>query len=430
MTSRFTQSGLTIGYSNRYDGGASDMGRTAWLYNGTTTINIGLTDAEHTRDDGYKLSSSLQLTESGLVIGYSNRYSGASECGATAWVYDPILSSTVPLVGSVRSDGFAYSLPQHLSESGLVLGFYNWYAPDDSFLGERAFSWTRADGFQSLDLLVSGGLAANGWEQLYRAHSANGAGQILGYGRVTGQTTGQVSYLLTLDDPPVADANGPYQFSASQLTIALNGLGSTDDHGIVSYSWDVDNGTTTLSGVLPTLQIANSGLANVHDTVNVVLTVTDAGDQSDTDGSTISYLNAAPIVNALAAIVDGTDVRFTGEVQDDDLIVNQWISDFQVVNWELDLVRALTEGEVGDGFYTASVGGAYSDVTFPIDATVPLASLPPGWITVWLNVAGSLTSEPITFYNPVGANGEIPEPATLALLALGGLGLLARRRKK
>src|SRR5262245_5259080 len=54
---KLTQSGQVSGYSRRYNGGGTDLGQSAWLFNGTTTIDIGLTGPEHTRYDGYKFSS-------------------------------------------------------------------------------------------------------------------------------------------------------------------------------------------------------------------------------------------------------------------------------------------------------------------------------------------------------------------------------------
>ena len=39
---------------------------------------LSLTDAEHTRDDGYRVSFTRQLNEAGQVAGYSERYNGGS----------------------------------------------------------------------------------------------------------------------------------------------------------------------------------------------------------------------------------------------------------------------------------------------------------------------------------------------------------------
>ena len=192
-----TESGLVTGYSNRY-AGSPCMGRTVWLYDGTTTRPIGLTDPTHTRDDGYRCSYISGITESGFVGGFSFRYNGGpTELGRTAWVYDPLADTTVALIGSVRSDGYAFSKVLYLGDDGLVLGYYEWFAPDDTDLGNRAFAWTPSAGFTALDLMVAGGLEANGWEQLYKAYKASAAGQILGYGKRLDQTGGEMAYLLT-----------------------------------------------------------------------------------------------------------------------------------------------------------------------------------------------------------------------------------------
>jgi hypothetical protein len=192
------EAGQVIGLSSRYNGGSVLLGYSAWLYNGTTTLNIGLTGPEHTDHDGYQ-SSEYQisidcLNEAGQVVGYSYRYTGG---GQDAWLYDPVLDQTFSLSLSTRSNGYAYSRPYYLGEDGLVLGTYELYDDSDNYLGERAFLFTVADGLHDLGSVVDGGLAANGWDWLAYAFRANGRGQILGHGKLSTQTGGQTAYLLT-----------------------------------------------------------------------------------------------------------------------------------------------------------------------------------------------------------------------------------------
>ena len=200
---QLNEAGQVRGSSNRYNGGSTDLGQSAWLFDGTSTIDIGLTGAEHTRSDGYKYSYGGLITNSGYVMGYSDRYDGANYHGQDAWVYDPLLG-TVALQLSVRSDGFAYSHAAFLSEEGVALGYYRSYS-GMSLVGDRAFYWSASDGLWDLGSLIDGGLPANGWESLFRAIQGNGLGQILGYGLASGLPSGSHSaYLLTAIPEPSA----------------------------------------------------------------------------------------------------------------------------------------------------------------------------------------------------------------------------------
>ncbi|HEY3393407.1 MAG TPA: DUF3466 family protein [Lacipirellulaceae bacterium] len=199
---QLNEAGQVIGYSNRYNG-SSSWGQSAWLYDGVTTVNIGLTDAEHTRSDGYKYSQAHQLNEEGQVIGQSARYSGLTPLGQDAWVHDPVLDATVSLQLSVRTDGYAFSSATLLGEDGGVLGYYNLY-DGMSLVGERALYWSRDDGLWDLGKLVEGGLDDNGWAALYRSIQSNGLGQFIGYGIVDGLPVGSRSaYLLTPMSSPL-----------------------------------------------------------------------------------------------------------------------------------------------------------------------------------------------------------------------------------
>ena len=40
---QLNEAGQVLGYSNRYNGGSTSLGQSTWLYNGATTIDIGLT---------------------------------------------------------------------------------------------------------------------------------------------------------------------------------------------------------------------------------------------------------------------------------------------------------------------------------------------------------------------------------------------------
>jgi hypothetical protein len=200
------EAGQALGYANRYNGSTS-TGRSAWLYNGTTTLAIGLTDAGHTRStDNYQYNYAQYLNEAGQAVGYAQRFNGSTYTGYTAWYYDATIDQTYSMDWSIRStDGYAYSAFQYLGDDGLGLGYYNWFDSGGTSLGNRAFSFTVADGFLDLGSLVAD-LSVDGWQYLANAIRANGAGQIIGAGLLDDMTSGQVAYLLTPQAVPVPPA--------------------------------------------------------------------------------------------------------------------------------------------------------------------------------------------------------------------------------
>ena len=94
-----------------------------------------------------------------------------------------------------------------------------------------------------------------------------------------------------INDPPVADPNGPYSGSAGS-ELSFDGLGSFDlDGTIVSYDWDFGDSTTGTGSTLSHAYAA-SGL------YPVALTVTDDGGLTDTASTTADIgpaSNAAPV---------------------------------------------------------------------------------------------------------------------------------------
>jgi hypothetical protein len=229
-----------VGYSFSYNSGENefnDFGLTTWTYDGATTKVIGLTDAVHTDDVGLQFSrmgpqnlvDDPWFNSAGQVIGISARYLGGStQNGTSGWFYDPQLDETIPLILSTRSDGFAYSFPDYLGEDGLVLGTYTLFDELDNNLGDRLFYFTLDEGLHDLGALVSGGLAANGWEQLANWLRVNGTEHILGHGLLTSQVAGQMPYLLTLQS--AVDLPGDYNddgfVNAADYTVWRNNLGA------------------------------------------------------------------------------------------------------------------------------------------------------------------------------------------------------------
>jgi hypothetical protein len=199
------ESGQATGVSERYNGG-HNLGAEAWHFDGTSTIEIGLSGSEHTRDDGLQRSRPSFMNEAGQVLGISERYNGSVYLGSDAWVYVSTRVQTIPLRLSTRSDGYAESYPLYLSEDGLVLGLYTLYDAFDNDLGIRAFYFTVEDGIHDLGALVQGGLSTNGWEQLANAIRSNGLGQIIGNGLLADSSGNQTAFLLTPVPEPSAIA--------------------------------------------------------------------------------------------------------------------------------------------------------------------------------------------------------------------------------
>ena len=102
------------------------MGRITWLYDGVTTQSIGLEGAEHTRSNGAQTSEFEQMNEGGHVRGYSLRYNGSSSnLGRSAWLYDGAATHNIGLSGSeyTRSDGYEYSRSEQMNQAGQVIGY-------------------------------------------------------------------------------------------------------------------------------------------------------------------------------------------------------------------------------------------------------------------------------------------------------------------
>ena len=134
-------------------------------------------------------------------------------------------------------------------------------------------------------------------------------------GNDTSQTESFIITVLSINDPPVANANGPYSgYEGSE--VALDGSASYDPDGMIaSYDW-VFGDTGAGSGSAPEHTYLENG------TYNVILTVTDDEGATDTATTTVTVLNVAPTVEAgeNINIAEGTKFRFMGSFADPGLL--------------------------------------------------------------------------------------------------------------
>jgi len=219
--------GRVLGYSERFSSSGGFLGDDSWIYNGSSTRQIGLigTNYSYAASGGtYENSKPLQLNAAGQVIGYSFRYSSSGgDLGTDGWFFDPATDQTTLLQFSVDSaTNYSATTPQILTDSGVVLGQFELYSGslDD---GSHAFYWSEGNGFSDLGALVSGGLSAQGWENLAFFIDAEGSAAdgsplfIAGYGQTLGTSTGSESAILL-------SQNVPEPGTASLLIVASSGI--------------------------------------------------------------------------------------------------------------------------------------------------------------------------------------------------------------
>lgn len=207
---QLNEAGQVFGWSSRFNSSGEGMGVSTWFYDGSSTVNIGPTGAEHTRADGYQVSNAEKMNEAGQVIGAANRYDGGSvDLGRTVWFYDPATDMTYYSDFTVRPVDTYTSPPYHqllyLGEDGLMAGYYEEFDIDGSFLSQRAFGFTVEDGFFDLGLAIEGGLESFGWDHLITVDGLNEMGQIVGLGWLS-DNKGRSLYLATPSPVPLPPA--------------------------------------------------------------------------------------------------------------------------------------------------------------------------------------------------------------------------------
>jgi MYXO-CTERM domain-containing protein len=197
------------------------------------------------------------------------------------------------------------------------------------------------------------------------------------------------SYTITIEpsnDPPVADAGGPYAGDEGG-TVTLDGSASTDPDGtIVQYAWDCeDDGVFEQTGAAPTVVCAYED----DGSYAARLVVTDDEGVTDDDLATIDVANLDPVLTAHqlpSDVSEGQIVSFGATATDPgplDVLGFTW-------GWgdgsPDDVGANPTHFFADDGVYTVSL--TVSDGDGGLDVT--------SWPLAVNNVAPTFTSAPTT----------------------------------
>jgi hypothetical protein len=202
---RQNEAGQVVGISFRYTGLSTSNGQDAWVWNGSSTVRVGMSGPGYTGSAGYQFSNIRSQNSVGQVVGVSNRYTGVrTAVGQDAWYYDPIAQTSIAMIGSVRaSDNYSFSECGVLTQGGFLLGNYTFFRGGAGPGEQRAFIFRPDLGFTDLGNLVSGGLTLSGWQSLRNPIFTDALNTIVGYGYVNGQTSGQSVFVMTIPTPGI-----------------------------------------------------------------------------------------------------------------------------------------------------------------------------------------------------------------------------------
>ena len=222
------------------------------------------------------------------------------------WASDTMNVSVLDLIPPVADAG-----PDQIVDEGTFVTFDGSGSSDNRNVVN--WTWTFNDGIEK---------ALFGVKPTYRFRSPGVIRVILNVTDEAGNWNMDRMYVTVNDiTPPVADA-GPDQVVDEGSISILDGRGSTDNVGIVNYTWTFNDGTDdiTLYGAAPSHTFSVPGVYTV--TLNVI----DAAGLGDVDALNVTVIDNTPPVSAAGpdqTVDEGALVTFNGSGSTDNVgIVN------------------------------------------------------------------------------------------------------------
>lgn len=194
--------GQAAGTSKRYHPTTfADNGTAVWKYHDGQTTRIGLFDNEYNRaSDGFQSSRFKQLNDLGQVVGNSDRYNGASTFGQAAWFFDAGSTSRIGFTDAehTRDDTLQNSTVEFLNAQGAAAGTSNRYS---GALGAGQSAWIQNGGSITRIGLTSGEHQATNGTRSSTVQILNETGGAVGTStRYNGNASnGTSAYLVTAE---------------------------------------------------------------------------------------------------------------------------------------------------------------------------------------------------------------------------------------
>lgn len=234
---RVNESGIIIGWSNKYgSGGTVNLGRRAVRWDPGSTVCIELLPPS-TNPDGYTLCDCWAINDQGTIVGQANRYSGADSLGKAPvrWDAGGVEPTVLGFLGTDPAggtDGAAIAINSH----GLIAGYLNRYSESGVLIGRRAVIWGADGAAVDLNDLID---PASGWTALTVAGDITDTGWVTGSGMFDPDGAGPLasySRMFILRVPPPhcpGDADGDGIAAFADVTAVLEAWGT--DYGVTPF---------------------------------------------------------------------------------------------------------------------------------------------------------------------------------------------------
>jgi hypothetical protein len=469
----FNEAGQLVGFSERYNSSGTYLGTDAWLFNGISTQQIGLTDSQHSYAVSggiYRTGDARGLNSSGEVIGVSERYGSAgTDLGTDAWIFSGTSTQQIGLTGanytySAPSGNYQISDPMLLNNAGQVAGISSRFTSSGVSLGSDSWLY---NGTSSRSIGLTGTnysyAATGGTYQSSSPLVMNTAGQVVGYSdrySSTGATLGSDSWFfngtstqaigLTGGIYGYSVPGGTYQFG-SYDEAALNNAGqvvgtstrfSSSGAVLGDDTWFF-NGTTSQQIGLTGANYSYATTGGTYENSNFTQ-LNNAGqaigfsNRFDPTGTSLGsdgwfFDEALDKTFLLQFSVDSAnDYSFTDpEILTDSGIV---LGDYVLYDGSVDVGTDLFYWSEANGFKDlgALIGGDLSDQGWQeLADTIETSGLSPqdGLSPMYIDGDGLITGQ--TSGNSYFVlTAEVPEPTCLALIPFGALILKRYRRTR